>query len=198
MYSIFSLKDTCDIDEQINLDELYEKKQQHDINTLNTFNKVLNRIHNKIKITSRQNLDGQFCWFLVPETIIGVPKYDHNNCIVYIINKLKENGFIVKYTNPNLLFISWKHWVPTYVRNEIKKNTGVIVDGWGNKLDESTQNKRNEHTTIESINNNMLLNISKIGDNKIAKEYKNTKTYEPTGNFIYSKNMFKQVEDKLA
>ena len=64
-----------------------EKKQQHDINTLNTFNKVLNRIHNKIKITSRQNLDGQFCWFLVPETIIGVPKYDHNNCIVYIINK---------------------------------------------------------------------------------------------------------------
>ena len=54
MYSIFSLKDTCDIDEQINLDELYEKKRQYDLTQLALFNKVLHRIHVRIKTVSRQ------------------------------------------------------------------------------------------------------------------------------------------------
>ena len=81
---------------KINLDELYEYKKQCDKNTLHSYNIVLNRIHTRIKMTSRQKKNEQFCWFLIPEVMIGVPKYDVSSCIAYVIDKLKDNGFQIK------------------------------------------------------------------------------------------------------
>ena len=77
---------------KINIDELYEKKQSRDINTLNTYNKILARIHNKIKYTSRQTVTEKFCWFVIPEVVLGVPKFDHTSCTAYIIHQLRDNG----------------------------------------------------------------------------------------------------------
>lgn len=195
MDTIFTLSDASE-ESKLNLDELYEKKQQHDLNTLNIYNKILNRIHSRIKIVSRQNVSSQFCWFVIPEMIIGVPKYDHGACTAYIIDKLTENGFIIRYTHPNLLFISWKHWVPSYVRNEIKKKTGVAVDGYGNKISE-TETAKNK--SIEPSNPNELLmqkskNNFSISSNK-PKTFKNIDTYTPTGNLIYNTALFKNIED---
>ena len=48
METIFTLGDETDDNLQINLDDLYEKKKQHDLNTLSIYNKILARIHNKI------------------------------------------------------------------------------------------------------------------------------------------------------
>ena len=39
--------------------------------------------------------------------IYGVPKFDITGCILYIVDSLVNNGFDVKYTHPNLLYISW-------------------------------------------------------------------------------------------
>ena len=84
--------------EKINLDELYEKKKEQDKNKLFTYNKILARIHEKIKLTSRQKCHQQFCWFVVPEIILGVANYDHAGCIAYLVDKLQENKFMVRYT----------------------------------------------------------------------------------------------------
>ena len=63
----------------------------------------------------------QFTTFVVPEIMIEFqPQYNCGECTAYLMGKLDENGFRVKYTHPNLLFISWAHWVPDYVRTEIK------------------------------------------------------------------------------
>ena len=192
MDTIFTLNDD-EISDKINLDDLYEKKKQQDLNTLNVYNKILSRIHNKIKVISKQSIDNQFCWFVVPEIMIGIPKYDNGSCIAYIIDKLKTNGFVVKYTHPNLLFISWKHWVPSYVRNEIKKKTGVIVDGYGNKIDDSNQE--------EDINPDALM-LQKPGNKqemnkKLSKEFKDINAYKPIGSLVYNKELIKKLEDKL-
>lgn len=120
--------------EKINLDELYEKKQEQDKNKLFTYNKILTRIHEKIKLTSRQKCHQQFCWFIVPEIILGVANYDHAGCIAYLVDKLQENKFMVRYTHPNLLLISWHHYVPNYVRNEFKKKTGTAIDEYGRPI----------------------------------------------------------------
>ena len=80
---------------KINLDELYEYKKQCDKNTLHSYNIVLNRIHTRIKMTSRQKKNEQFCWFLIPEVMIGVPKYDVSSCIAYVIDKLKDKIKII-------------------------------------------------------------------------------------------------------
>ncbi len=120
--------------EKINLDELYQKKQEQDKNQLFTYNKILTRIHEKIKLTSRQKFHQQFCWFVVPEIILGVANYDHAGCIAYLVDKLQENKFIVRYTHPNLLLISWLHYVPNYVRNEYKRKTGTAIDEFGRPI----------------------------------------------------------------
>lgn len=192
MDTIFSLKDE-DLSEKINLDDLYEKKKQYDLNTLNIYNKLLNRVHDKIKTTSRQSKDNQYCWFLVPEIIIGLPKYDNEACIAYIIDKLMTNGFIVKYTHPNLLFVSWKHWIPGYVRNEIKKKTGMVIDGNGNRLD----NSENKLELVTNDPNSFLFpkGIKQTADDN-KKSFKDINSYKPTG--IYNNDLLKKMEDKLS
>ena len=139
---------------KLNLDELYEYKKQCDKNTLRSYNIVLQRIHTRIKTTSRQKNNDQFCWFVIPEVMIGVPKYDVSACIAYIIDQLKQNGFMLKYTHPNLIFISWKNWVPDYVRNEIKKQTGTKIDGNGNIIQDKNITdafSSNDHSTTHQI-----------------------------------------------
>lgn len=200
MDTIFTLKEIDDDStEKINLDELYEKKKTYDLQTLNIYNKILNRIHNKIKLTSRQYIDNQFCWFVVPEVMIGIPKYDHGDCIAYLIDKLNTNGFVIKYTHPSLLFISWKHWIPKYVRDEIKKKTGVVYDGYGNKVDDNNNDTKNNYYNQDP---NMLIlpkasikNNQENGDNE--KNYKDINTYKPTG-LIYNRDIFKRIEDKFS
>ena len=143
MANIFTLENIEDFSEKLNIDELYEKKRQHDLTQLALFNKVLNRIHVRIKTVSRQRKDEQFCWYVVPEVIIGVPKYDQSACIAYLIDKLKTNGFNVRYTHPNALFISWLHWVPSYVRTELKNKTGLVINEYGEKIDEDSEESNN-------------------------------------------------------
>jgi len=157
MNTIFTIDDPENFAEKINLDQLYERNQSHALATTQNYNVILNRIHNKIKATSRIQLNEQFCWFLVPEMMIGVPRYDQTTCIAYVIDKLQKNGLKIRYTHPNLLFISWTHWVPDYVRTEIKKKTGVAVDGYGNILspdDNANTNNVNQNTLLLNNNSN--------------------------------------------
>ena len=61
--NIFTLNDNVeDLQEKIDLDELYEKKRQQDLNNLEIFNKVLNKIHQKIKKTSTLGGHSYLAW----------------------------------------------------------------------------------------------------------------------------------------
>ena len=122
--------------------------------------------------------------------MIGVPRYDHGACIAFCIDKLKDNGFMIRYTHPNLLLISWKHWIPQYVRNEVKKKTGVVIDGYGNKMiKKEKQDDSNPDSFILKSNNNIPIQGNK-------KEYKEINSYKPSGNMIYNQDILKRIEDK--
>jgi len=201
MANIFTLENIENFSEKINIDELYEKKRQQDLNKLSLFNKILNRIHVKIKTVSRQKVDEQFCWFLVPETIIGVPKYDQGSCIAYIIDKLKLNGFNVRYIHPNMLFISWMHWVPSYVRTELKKKTGIVLDEYGNTVEENDEDNNLKSITNSSDPNEYLLNnktqdIQKLKQQK--KEYTPINSYKPSGNLVYDDDLLNKIENRFV
>ena len=191
MANIFTLDNINNFSEKINLDDLYEKKKQYDLHKLDLYNKILNRIHVKIKTISRQKIDEQFCWFVVPEVIIGVPKYDQGDCIGYLVQKLKDNGFAVKYYHPNTLFICWNHFVPSYVRTELKKKTGILIDEYGNKINEEKSDIVKKESTDNFILNNGKTQI--VND----KKYTPINTYKPTGNFIYNKEQLSSLEKKL-
>lgn len=200
MDTIFTLGDESSDKIKMNLDELYEKKQQQDLNTLSLYNKILGRIHTKIKSVSRMQTKEQFCWYIMPETIIGVPRFDNGACTAYIIDNLKDNGFIVKYTHPNLLLISWANWCPSYVRSEIKKKTGIIIDGNGKRLDlngDNVHDKLNNNSISDDPNELMFhRKTNNSGNsNKQNKEYTSIDAYKPSG-LIYNETLLRRIEDK--
>ena len=191
MSNIFTLENFADFSEKINIDELFDKKQKYDLNTLELYNKLLNRIHVRIKTTSKQKKDEQYCWYVVPEMIIGVPKYDQPACIAYLIGKLRENQFNVRYIHPNTLFILWNHWVPSYVRTELKNKTGVIVDEFGNKKDDGEP----KHIFNGITHTNLTASAN---TNKSGKVFTPINTYKPQGNLIYNDELLSKLDNKLS
>lgn len=199
MSNIFTLDNVADFSEKISIDELYEKKRQYDLNKLALFNKILNRIHVRIKTTSKQRLNENFCWFVVPEVIIGVARYDQGACIAYLLDKLGENGFHVRYIHPNTLFISWMHFVPSYVRTELKKKTGIVVNEFGEKIEEDEED--NEDTK----NSNDDFGFAKKSrpyisskSNALKKDYTPIKNYKPSGNLVYDEELLNKIDEKFA
>jgi hypothetical protein len=188
MSNIFTLENIEDFSEKLNIDELYETKRQYDLNKLALFNKILNRIHVRIKTVSRQRKDEQFCWFVVPEVIIGVPKYDQAACIAYIIDKLKINGFNVRYIHPNTLFISWMHWIPSYIRTELKKKTGIVINEYGQKVEEDSDNKN-------KIETNEVIDVNEILLNKNTEFEDET---QPKIQPIASKNVLRIIDNNTS
>lgn len=199
--------------EKISLDELYEGKQKRDLRILNTFKLVLTRIHNLIKITARQKIDQQYCWFIIPEFILGVPSYNNQDCAVYVIEKLKENGFQVKYTHPNLLLISWQHWVPGYVRKELKKKTGIDVDGNGHFVNKPGSGNNEQNNIINapfSFSNKSFNSYPDIGltfnnnekekekEKEKEREFRDIRSYNPTGGLVYKEQLLQDLRRKLS
>ena len=179
---------------KIDIDELYEKKHQRDLKQISIFNKILNRIHKRIQLTGRNKRNDKHSWFTVPEYIFGEPNYDQGECLGYLISKLEENGFYVKYMHPNTLFISWENWVPSYTRTEIKKKFGIVLDEKGNVIE-----KADNATEIESHDPNIrLMNHTKNLEKKEQKQYTPIDKYKPTGNMVYNPEFFEKLEKKVS
>jgi hypothetical protein len=199
MANIFNLENFDDFSEKINIDELYEKKRLSDVNKLELFKKILNRIHIRIKTTARQNVTDRSCWFIVPEIIIGVPKYDQGACIAYVMDTLQKNGFIIKYFHPNTLFITWNHWVPTYVRNEIKKKTGLVINEYGEKIaDEKEGYDSDDELTNNTNSNSASSSSSTMEQIKNSKKYTPINSYKPSGKLVYSEDLLNKIENKMS
>jgi len=90
----------------INIDDLHREHDKKDEMRINIYNNILEKVHQKIKFTSKTSND-KFCFFSVPIYVYGLPLFDVNNCIIFLTKKLTDNGFDIRYTHPNLLLISW-------------------------------------------------------------------------------------------
>lgn len=176
---------------RINIDDLYETKQRNDLQKVETFNKLLEKIHDKIKIASRQRINNEFCYYIMPEVLIGYPNYDFEQCLHYILSCLQGDGFLTKYIHPNLILISWRHIVPKYVRDEIYKKTGKKVDIYGNEISEEEQKNHSSSKTITSGT------IPPNKDNKTIVGNKSSSSYKPSGKFIYDKDVLNKIQEIL-
>jgi hypothetical protein len=162
--------------EKISLDQLYDRKKEIDQLRLSVYNKILKRIHQRIKYTSRQKYNEQFLFYVVPEFMIGIPRYDVTHCTIYVMQKLQDNGFNVKYTHPNMLFISWNHYIPNYERDVIKKKYGVNINGFGVVKKE------------EDVTNNAYIKNTSTKSNAKDENYRDVSKYNPKS--IYDKDLF--------
>ena len=90
---------------QLNIRELYSTINQKTIKRMEIYDETLQKCHKRIKYNS--SLQRTYCFFQIPEFIIGVPIFNPHEMKTYIINSLKSNGFKLIYVEPNWLFISW-------------------------------------------------------------------------------------------
>jgi len=188
--SVFIHTDETDDIQKMNIDELFEKKQQRDLKERSIYNKLLNRVHSRIKFTSRSKRSESHIWFQVPQYIFGEPIYKQGDCIGYLVAKLEENGFHVRYIHPATLFITWANWIPDYVRSEIRNKTGMVIDEKGNIV------KKEEEEEDDMTGN--LFNKEQNKLQKSGREYSDTDDYKPTGALVYKPEMLENLEKKVT
>lgn len=176
----------------INIEDLYNRQHSLKLAREENYQKILNRIHSKIKLTARTHIDQKFMFYVIPEIMIGVPRYNVQHCTAYVINKLQDNGFFVRYTHPNLLFISWQHYIPKYEREMIQQTHGIKVDEFGNELPEDIPQVDDPMDLYKSNKDRNDLQNAEIKKS----EYNNTKEYEPLG--IYGKDILLKMNKKLG
>jgi hypothetical protein len=158
----------------LNIDELYETKRKSDLNRMMIYSKLLDKIHKKIKTASRQRNNPQFCSFVMPEVLLGYPNYNFAECLTYLLDRLEQDGFNTRYIHPNLIFIAWSHWVPEYVREELKKKTKLNVDSFGVPIEKKNKNV----VTFEKSESKPISN------------------YKPSGLFVYDDEMLQSMKIK--
>jgi hypothetical protein len=121
--------------------DLFERRVARDTSRLRTYNQVLEQIHTRIYAASQLDNHPAYLMYTVPPFILGLPKIDLEDCIVYVVYQLRQSGFEVRYTYPNLLYISWRHHEKEYLlhQNPIiqammpadkkKKGVGIALPG---------------------------------------------------------------------
>ena len=86
---------------------LYTEEARRDATRIRIYNMVLQQIYTKIKAIARIPGNQKFLWYVVPEFIPGTPRFDIGDAILYIVWNLRNVGYAVTYTHPNLLGVSW-------------------------------------------------------------------------------------------
>jgi len=100
---------------QLDPSELYDKRKSKDASRLKSYNKILEQIYNRIRVSSRLPNSQCYLLYTVPPFILGLPKIDMEDCMIYLIYQLRHAGYDVRYTPPNMVSISWMHHEKSYL-----------------------------------------------------------------------------------
>jgi hypothetical protein len=108
MNYIKSIDDNKDkIINRVNIEYLQSKHNAKLRNKIEIYDKILNRLYNRIEISSDYNQN--FCFFHIPEYIYGFPVYNIKSCAAFLIKKLLGNGLQVRFFHPNVIYIYWNY-----------------------------------------------------------------------------------------
>jgi hypothetical protein len=99
----------------LNPSELYDKRRSKDAGRLRAYNKILEQIYNRIRTMSKLPNSQCYLLYTVPPFILGLPKLDLEDCIVYLIYQLRHAGYEIRYSPPNMIYISWLHHEKSYL-----------------------------------------------------------------------------------
>ncbi len=168
---------------QMNIREIFVAKEHREKNKLRIYNQVLERVHVKIKNTTKFHPGNTFCYFIVPDFILGIPSYNQAELVDFIKTSLEKNGFKIYLTPPNMLLIAWFHYSSDY---EITRK--LIKEEKMAKLEEM----RREQEEAEAI----PVDIGVVNRNKGA-YVRNVTEYTPQSGLVYSSNILEKLKEKM-
>lgn len=98
--------------------DLYDRRIRRDYARLRAYNTLLEQIYHKIYATSQLPGNNSSVTFTIPPFILGLPKLDMEDCVVYLVWQLRDSKFEVRFTWPNFLWISWRHHEAEYLAKQ--------------------------------------------------------------------------------
>jgi hypothetical protein len=135
--------------QQLNIFELYKSINDKKASKINHFEQVLLKCHAKIKLAAKNNHFA--CFYEVPEFVIGLPLFNVTECITYIINALKDNGFVVKYMYPKTVYVSWDPKVVNKTEIESQGQSSSALDSYDNYLIAHKPGKNNNGKFVLNV-----------------------------------------------
>jgi len=151
----------------LNIFDLNKTRDEKEIKKFEIYKNVLKKIHIKIQMHSKKSV--AYIVYIIPKVILGLPLYNQIGCTEYCIDKLKKNGFLVIYTYPNMLYISWDH-IPSKLKNPKVEKIGkkIIMNPYKDYSEE-------------------VYDVSDMSTNRYLSKY-TAVSKKPTRNYNYSYN----------
>jgi hypothetical protein len=100
------------------LSELYQKRRTKDSARLRAYSKILEQIHHRIRTISRLPQSMSYTVYTIPPVILGLPRIDMEDCATFLVYTLRHEGFDVRFSYPNMLYIDWSKHERQYLLNE--------------------------------------------------------------------------------
>jgi hypothetical protein len=89
----------------VKAEDLIKQQKEREDRKYITYDKIYIHLEKKISLASQAN--NYFTWYQVPEILIGLPTYNLKDCLNFLKNKLKKDGFTSELYEPNIIFVSW-------------------------------------------------------------------------------------------
>jgi len=128
----------------ININKLRNEVEEREKRKIKIYEKILNLCYNKILNNNKQN-DDYTCTYTVPSVVFGLPLYNVDECVSFIMNKLIEKGFDIVFAFPLTIHISWKPDDKYNNKNNQNNNN------FNNKQLYISQNKNKDYKTKDNL-----------------------------------------------
>ena len=101
----------------MDIGSLAHVNRSRQLRRMKIYDRLLQNCHKKIKSSSNGDKNKCVCVYKVPPFTFGEPVYNLNTAIIYIIDKLKENGFDAHYReNPTKYVFPGENTFRTSIR----------------------------------------------------------------------------------
>ena len=159
----------------LNINKLRNEVTERDKRKVRIYEKIMDLCNQRILSCNQKN-DDYSCTYIVPNVIFGLPLYNVDDCVKFIMETLIKKGFEVIFAYPTTLHISWK---PEGYNTDYKSNNNFIY------------NSRNmlEYKPIEEMK------VSKYNRQNDKQQQGNQQQYKSIDDYIDSKPLIYDPND---
>ena len=98
----------------INMNELYNLKKKKEQIKNKSFDHIIELCHKRIKNIAAHG--GLNTFYEIPGMLLGYPLYNIYECLEYIVDKLRKNGFLVQILPPPHVCVVYISWDPSELK----------------------------------------------------------------------------------
>ena len=170
---------------QLNVRQLSAMMETRQARRHQCFEKVLELCFTQVKRHADKN--AMFCFFEVPDFLLGFPLYDLNECIAYVVDKLQKNEFLVRYYFPRILYISWN--VNEIKEEKLRQNMSLIHSIEGPKPQNVASAKRRGRVAVATKPKSIIAPTTASLNNTLVPQkavsfVKSVKEFKPSGKIV--------------